>query len=60
MEGNAPQTPQFEQEMDVPLLSAGICRDAEIWGALHNHMPQEVRDQFGLKLLMLIGADIWG
>ncbi|MBF0858186.1 hypothetical protein HKD24_03030 [Gluconobacter sp. LMG 31484] len=60
MEGDAPQTPQFEIDADRPHLAADLCRDAQLWGVLHSRQPQEVKDHLALKLAMLIGADIWG
>ncbi|MBS1096378.1 hypothetical protein JK191_02075 [Gluconobacter sphaericus] len=60
MEGDAPQTPQFEIDADTPHLTVALCRDARLWGTLHSRQPQEVKDHLALKLAMLIGADIWG
>ena len=60
MEGDAPQTPQFEIDVNTPHLAVALCRDAQLWGTLHSRQPQEVKDHLALKLAMLVGADIWG
>ena len=60
MEGDPSQTPQFEIDADTPHLAVALCRDAQLWGALHSRQPQEVKDHLALKLAMLVGADIWG